>query len=220
MTHKQTILFDFDGTLADTLDFVVEAYNEMAPKVACLPVQKKDLEKLRDQNLRDLMKQHKIGPFKLAWLALRIRRKLKKNMQSIQPIKDIQQVLESLEANGYQLAILSSNSQANVQAFLAQNHWENFFQFVETSRRIFAKHTALAKLLKQKDLSPAKVLYVGDETRDIEAAHKVGIKVVAVTWGYNGKKALSELKPEELAEEPKGLIAAIEKAFHSKRKDQ
>ena len=55
-------------------------------------------------------------------------------------------------------------------------------------------------------LHPSNVLYVGDEVRDIEAAKKAGIRIAAVTWGYNSKKALEAYKPDYLVTKPEELL--------------
>jgi len=39
-------------------------------------------------------------------------------------------------------------------------------------------------------------LFVGDKTRDIEAAKKAGIRMAAVTWGYNSRRSLDAMKPD------------------------
>jgi phosphoglycolate phosphatase len=55
------------------------------------------------------------------------------------------------------------------------------------------------------------VLYIGDETRDIEAAHKAGVRVAAVTWGYNNAEMLKRFSPDYLVSRPHELLS-LEKA--------
>ena len=50
------------------------------------------------------------------------------------------------------------------------------------------------------------VLYVGDETRDIEAAREAGLAMTAVTWGYNSEQALSALGPQHIVRSPGELL--------------
>lgn len=54
-----------------------------------------------------------------------------------------------------------------------------------------------------------EVIYVGDETRDVEAAKKVGVKVIAVTWGINSEKILRKQNPDYLIVKPKELIEVL-----------
>jgi len=56
-------------------------------------------------------------------------------------------------------------------------------------------------------------VYVGDEVRDIEAARKVGIKVIVVGWGFNKTRRLKAAKPNFFVTRPSQLVAAVRKAF-------
>ncbi len=42
------------------------------------------------------------------------------------------------------------------------------------------------------------MIYVGDETRDITAAQKSQVQVVAVAWGFNSPQILSQFNPDHL----------------------
>ncbi len=60
--------------------------------------------------------------------------------------------------------------------------------------------------MKNLKLAPAEVLFIGDETRDIEATQKVGIPIAAVTWGYNSRKSIEALKPSRIFDRPEDLL--------------
>ncbi|HLB58081.1 MAG TPA: HAD hydrolase-like protein, partial [Gammaproteobacteria bacterium] len=54
-----------------------------------------------------------------------------------------------------------------------------------------------------------ETFYIGDETRDIQAAKKNHIYSIAVTWGFNNKKVLAAEKPDFLIDNPKELLAVL-----------
>jgi phosphoglycolate phosphatase-like HAD superfamily hydrolase len=62
------------------------------------------------------------------------------------------------------------------------------------------------RLIRSENVIPSEILYVGDETRDIEAAKESGLRMAAVTWGYNSAVALSALNPEHLLQSPLELL--------------
>ena len=74
---------------------------------------------------------------------------------------------------------------------------------------MFSKHKVLRKFLQKNFLTPEEVIYVGDETRDIEAAKKIKMKAIAVSWGFNSKEALAAQNPEFLIHKPNELIDVI-----------
>ena len=53
------------------------------------------------------------------------------------------------------------------------------------------------------------MIYIGDETRDIEAAHDAKIKIIAVTWGLNSRQILTKYKPEWLVNAPDDVITVL-----------
>jgi HAD-hyrolase-like len=53
------------------------------------------------------------------------------------------------------------------------------------------------------------ILFVGDETRDIEACQKVGIRIAAVTWGYNSRRSLVAMKPDFVFDDPQELVSLL-----------
>jgi phosphoglycolate phosphatase-like HAD superfamily hydrolase len=54
-------------------------------------------------------------------------------------------------------------------------------------------------VLREQSLQPADILYVGDEVRDVEACQKVGVKIIAVTWGLNSQEALEKAGAETVS---------------------
>lgn len=65
-------------------------------------------------------------------------------------------------------------------------------------------------LLRKYGIRPEETIYVGDETRDIEAARKTNIEIIAVSWGYNSKQLLEKQKPDFLIDKPRQLVDILE----------
>ena len=86
---------------------------------------------------------------------------------------------------------------------------KNLFSFIYTERTLFSKDKALNKFIKRNNLIPEQVMYVGDETRDIEASKKINVKVVAVSWGFNSEEALARQNPDFLINKPSELVDLI-----------
>ena len=104
------------------------------------------------------------------------------------------------------MGIITSNSKKNVEKFLKKHNLNDIFDFIDSSTRILGKSYQIKSIIKKHRLDKDSVLYIGDETRDIEATKKVGIKVAAVTWGFNSSERLSQFSPDYLIDEPEQLI--------------
>jgi phosphoglycolate phosphatase len=145
-----------------------------------------------------------------AWRVPRLltkgKRRLTQRLASIQPISGMPQALRELRARVEHLGILTSNSEENVQIFL-DAHDMNHFEFLKSTPKLMGKARHLTKILRQYGFRQEEMLYVGDEIRDIEAAHEAEIPVAAVTWGFNSAAVLEAATPDYLVHHPAELVA-------------
>ncbi len=205
MIYK-TFIFDFDGTIADTLEVIFQVYNEIAPEFGCKIMNKEDFEVIRKKTPREFIEEIDVSYMKLPKMLLRGREELHKRIEDIHLVDNIEKQLIALKDAGFELGILTSNSKKNVKLFLEHKNLEHLFNFIYTSKHIFSKDKIMLKCIKKNKLEKSRVVYVGDETRDIEAAKKAGIPIIAVSWGFSKAEALRSLNPEYLIDSPKDLM--------------
>ncbi len=208
MTQK-VIIFDFDGTIADTVDALVSIANRFAVEFGYVQITPEELALLRNFTSREIIKYSGISLLKIPFLLKKVKGELKHKIQEFKPIPGIQEALIELQSQGYRLGIITSNSQENVTAFLKNNELDQLFDFIYSGVTIFGKTTIINNVLRQKQLKTHAVIYVGDETRDIEASKKANIKVIAVTWGFNSPEVLAKQNPDFLIHQPSELLAVI-----------
>ena len=94
-------------------------------------------------------------------------------------------------------------------SFLKNHELEQFFEFIYAGTTLFGKHKVIKKLLKEKQLLPHEVMYIGDETRDINSAKKSRVQCVGVTWGFNSSQALAKQEPDFLIHNPYELMTIL-----------
>jgi len=205
----KVIIFDFDGTVADTLDAVVNISNHLAREFGYRHIEPEEVVQLRNLSSREIVRKSGISIFKLPILLRRVISALRKDMQDLKPITGIKEALVQLKSEGNELVILTSNSEENVRIFLENNQMQDLFSYIYSENKLFSKHKKIINFIRQNKLIPEEVIYVGDETRDIEASKKVPIKVIAVTWGFNSKKALAKQHPDFLIDNPGELIEVM-----------
>lgn len=208
MTQK-VIIFDFDGTIADTVDALVSIANRLAIEFGYIQITPNELALLRNLTSREIIKYSGISLFKIPFLLKKVKAELKNKIHEFQPIPGIKEALIELQNQGYRLGIITSNSQDNVTEFLKLNDLDYLFDFINSGVTIFGKTTIINNVLRQRQLKPQAVIYVGDETRDIEASKKANIKVIAVTWGFNSPEALAKQNPDFLIHQPRELLDVI-----------
>jgi phosphoglycolate phosphatase len=210
MTIK-VIIFDFDGTIADTFDVLVQITNRLATEFGYKQSTLEEINYLRNLTSRQIVKASGVSLFKIPFLLRRVKTELKNEILSVNLIPGMKEVLIDLANQGNQLGIITSNSKENVTLFLEHHHLKEAFSFICSGTTLFGKNHVINSFLREKNLHIKQVVYVGDETRDIEAAKRSKIPMIAVSWGYNFKEVLMCQKPDFLIEQPKELIDVISK---------
>ena len=202
------MIFDFDGTIADTFTAVVSTLNALSTEFGYRRAEPEELPALTRMEPRELAQRMGLAWHTLPALVLRVRKEMARNMPNVLPCPGIVPALTALRARGIRVGILTSNNRENVAAFLAQNP-ALAFDFVSTGSGLFSKQKRLARLLRKHGLALAETCYVGDETRDIEAAQALGMRMVSVAWGFSAPELLAAKQPDHLLTHPSELLSLV-----------
>jgi phosphoglycolate phosphatase len=201
------LIFDFDGTLVDSFAYVIKQYSLLAIEHDLKKITASDIENLRNLDAKDIIKFLQIPLYKIPRLILQIRKKMSLEMPTLAPVQNMPNVLHDLKAAGFSLGILTSNSAENVSLWLQHNQLQHLFNFIYIESTYMGKQKILKKILNNYQIERSKAFYIGDETRDIEAANGCGIHSIAVTWGYNSEKILTQSQPKHILHQPADLLS-------------
>lgn len=201
------VLFDFDGTLVDSFYCTVEKTILLADEFKFRKIQDHEIESLRELSSKEVMKFLEIPFYQIPQLIYHMRKHLRNEIPKLPPVAQICPTLEALHQANCSLGILTSNSVENVTLWLELHKMRHFFDFIHTESHYFSKKTLLKKTLTRYQIDKTQTFYVGDETRDIDAAHKNQIQSIAVTWGYNSEKTLLQYQPSFIVKKPEDILA-------------
>jgi len=189
MKFKTTIIFDFDGTIADSLDFFVEfIYNE-ANKLGYELTQKEIKYMIRNESLKDIIKKYKLSKIHVMYLVYKLRHDFKKVLEKVEIFEGIDVLLKDLDSK-YDIYLLSSNDKKHILNILVKYSMNDYFKQSYFKSSLFGKHLILKRILNKNNLEKNNVIYVGDELRDFESCEKIGIDCINVSYGFNSKKLL------------------------------
>lgn len=187
-------IFDLDGTLVDSFPWFLRTINDVADRFGFRRVGEEDIEGLRHASTREILARLEVPVWKLPAIARHARR-LKAEAAVETPMFDgAETMLRTLAESGVQLALVSSDSETNARAKLA-NAAALFSQF-DCAASLFGKPAKFRRVIRRAGIVPEKVISIGDEVRDIEAARAVGVACGAVSWGYAAPAALQALAPD------------------------
>jgi len=187
-------IFDSDGTLADTLPWMRGVFNELADELGFRRVGEHEVDRLRHLHGTDLLRELGLPKWKLPLLVVRVRQRMAAHDGPLLPFPGIPAALERLHAAGVRLAVVSSNTRANVERVLGPEtsaliaHWN-------CGASLFGKASKLRAVVKASGIPAAHAIYLGDELRDAEAAHAAGMAFGAVGWGQHSLEVLGTAQP-------------------------
>jgi len=206
----RALVFDFDGTIADTLGETRRIFNEIAPDYGIRSVEQHELEELRHMSLKDLLSHLKIPKRRVPVLLARGTGMMRGNITRLGLIDGMREVLDELRENVDGFGILTSNVPANVEMFLQSHGLRGHFDFISSTSKLTGKAKHLKAIRKTYSLHAEEMLYVGDELRDVKAAKKARIPIAAVTWGFNSRESLAAEKPDHLFHHPSEFLKLLE----------
>ncbi|NJK30234.1 MAG: HAD-IA family hydrolase [Acaryochloris sp. SU_5_25] len=203
------IVFDFDGTIADSVVIFIEATNRLAPEFGYSPFAPDQLPDLRRLSLQGMARKLGIPRWKLPFFLRRFRQELTRLLIDLKLIDGMDTALITIHHQGHRLGIITANSRQNVEHFLLQEEIRPLFEFIDGGQILAGKVRSLKKLVKLNPVYPKHLIYIGDEINDIKAAKQVGVTSIAVTWGFNDRTVLAAQATDFLVDHPDQLLAAI-----------
>jgi phosphoglycolate phosphatase len=208
MIHH-TLVFDFDGTIADTLGETRRIFNQIAPDYGIRQVEEHELDHLRHLSLKQLLGHLGIPKRRVPALISRGTGMMRGNITRLQMIEGMAEVILELRRHVRRFGILTSNAPANVDLFLRSHGLREPFDFISSTSKLTGKAKHLRAIRKTFSLRHEEMLYIGDELRDVKASQKAGIPVAAVTWGFNSRESLAAEKPDYLFDHPADFLRLL-----------
>lgn len=201
------VIFDFDGTLADTFPWFCQVINDVADRYRFRRIEAHEGEMLRGLDARAVIRHLGIPAWKLPFITRHMHALAARDAAATTLFPGILSMLSALDRSGIRLAIVSSNAEANVRHALGPEAAR--FRHYACGAAMFGKARRLQGVMRAAGIGGTDTLYVGDEIRDHAAASEAGCAFGAVSWGYTRADALASRAPALLFAEPAEITAAL-----------
>jgi pyrophosphatase PpaX len=201
------VLFDFDGTLGDTIPLIVASYHHAIGTVAG--------ETAEEHEVRSWIGRPLLGVLQERYPAhagemLRVYRQwnLANHDDLIRAVEGVAELIDDLHTTGARTGVVSSKKADTVllglRALALDGRIDVLAGQDETSRH--KPHPEpLLYAARRLGAAPSDCVYVGDAIVDIEAAHAAGMAAVGVTWGAGVRRHLEDLAPVAVVDDAPGL---------------
>ena len=203
MKHKTILIFDFDGTIANTFDVMIDLFNTIVSKYDIKPITTELLDTYLDLPLKKRIKAHGVKYRQIPFLVKDALSLHEPFLQHATPFEGMKAILTDLSKR-YHLYIASSNKKELIESFL-NTHEIHVFKKVYAKPTLFGKDKLLLSLLKKEKLNIDDVLYIGDELRDIDACIKIHMDILPVSYGYDKPSFLKKHYQKDIMASPEAL---------------
>lgn len=185
----KTVIFDFDGTIADTLSLGVELLNSQSDRFGLKKFTNEEVKRFRGMEARQIMDKLHLSVFRVLRIGKVLKLELNNVIDTANVFSGMKEALEELKKEAYKLGIVSLNNKENILRFLQKNNLE-VFDYIYCKNTVFGKDKLIRKMIRKEKMVREETIFIGDEVRDIEAAKQEGIKIISTTWGYNTKEVI------------------------------
>jgi phosphoglycolate phosphatase len=196
MPHYSLAIFDFDGTLSDSLDWFRASFDDVIARFDLTPVTPDELEAMRGLPAREIMARLKLSMLQLPAIVSDMRKRKLAAASETPLFAGIPAMLSELQRQGIKTAIVSSDSEASVRQVLGPA--TSLITRFDCGAAVFGKHWKFRRVARKLGAKRSQTICIGDEIRDIEAAKAAGMDSGAVAWGYALPRALQAAEPTYL----------------------
>lgn len=207
----ELIIFDWDGTLVDSVPNIVESLR-LAALESALPV-------LDDCSYRGVVGMSlapalaelypQLDPSGVGDLCLTYKKHhLNLEQNASRPFPGVVEGLEAIRCSGVSMAVATGKRRAGLQRSMVANGYEDFFHASRTADDALSKPSPdmIEQLLSEFSLAPHQVLMVGDSTFDMEMAREAGVDRAAVTYGAQPGEVLEAFEPVCIVDDFSSLL--------------
>lgn len=204
----ETVIFDFDGTLADSYQWFLSVFDEIAQRFSLPRLDQSELMQLRKVDIRQISRQFNIPLWKIVQIGSHVQKKMASQIDKVLLVNGMQAVLDQLAAAGVRMAVVTSNAEENVKQVLGPHNVSRFEAF-EAGVTLYGKKAKFEKVLKKMEADPRRVLSIGDELRDMKSSHQARIAFGAVSWGATELETFRTHSPDELFTQPEEIVDTV-----------
>ena len=182
MRRYHLAIFDFDGTLANSMPWFRASFQDMIARFDLAPVGADEIEGLRMMSARQVLARLNVPMWRLPIIVNDMRRRKLAAADEISLFDGVETLLAELQRLGIRTAIVSSDGEESVRRVLGPA--ASLISRFDCGAAIFGKHRKFRRVARHFRIAPTDTICIGDEIRDIEAARATGMDSGAVAWGY------------------------------------
>lgn len=202
------VIFDFDGTLADSFPFFVGAVNDLAALHGFRPVCDHEVPALRQCTPREAMRRLDFPLWKLPAVTRSFKDLMTRSIDQVPLFDGVPAMVLALAGAGVKLAVVSSNAKANVAGVLGPALSASMVH-IDGGASVLGKAPRLRRMARRIGVPAGQALYIGDVCADAQAAADAGLPFAAVTWGYGSLESFRGCRLQHVFDTPARIVEVV-----------
>jgi pyrophosphatase PpaX len=212
----RAIIFDMDGTLADTFPLIVSAWNAAITPLTGITYSEQDVISrfgIPDPQMIRRELQSKGGAACEQAIEMYHAHYERRHRETVRPFEGITEMLEALRRRGVPMGMMTGKGRRSARITLECLGWSGVFDSVVTGDDVPEQKPdpsgplAVARAL---DVPAAECAFVGDSPADIGAGQAAGMVTVAAAWHPVYLDEIRRMKPDVWAATPAEILRLIE----------
>lgn len=199
----KNIIFDWSGVIRDSADHQLWVVNKMFDGAGAREISMQELKENWEQPYMGFYNKY-VPQWTLEQEQKAFREAIaRKDCPKSHPYKDVVELIRKLEERGVLMVVLSGDDPTTIFPDVKQFGLENIFKEVVADS--YDKAVEIHGLMSRNNFEKEETVFIGDSNHEVEVGKQVGIKTIAVTWGFCTEEKLKNTKPDYLVHNIKEL---------------
>ncbi len=208
LAYLRTVIFDFDGVLADTMTEMLRFSDQVCAELGySRQTTPQDIEALPRMGFDHLARQLGIAETLIPKYVEKVLRCFEESPITYSLYDGMAEVIRELAKDSV-LTVVSGNLQSVIQRFLKKYDVNQYFSVIIGIDQPGNKKEKIEAIRRDLSLS-IPTFMIGDAVSDILAAKEAGAISIAVSWGHQDRNKLLQAHPDYFVESPKDLLDTI-----------
>ncbi|MGE7695693.1 pyrophosphatase PpaX [Lysinibacillus sp. NPDC094177] len=194
----KALLFDFDGTLLNTNDLIIQTFMHVLNERFPGQYSPKDCLKFLGPSLKQTFSDITPGEEDAMMAKYREYNELHHD-ELVTQYPDVVSTLEQLKDMGIKLAIVSTKRNGMIDrglSVLGASHLFDILIGTDDVKNVKPDPEPVLLALERLGVNKEDAIMIGDNSHDIEAGHNAGVRAAGVAWAFKGEEYLQQFKPE------------------------